>query len=156
MNVRTKLLIAALGLAAALTMRPGAALAAEKKAIDARLTLSQAGFCDGSVRTRLEPGTYDVHVATSADGSVRATLSQGGVRKGETRAIAAPGSNEILIGLLLPAIQVPAVHASALKAPAIQLPGAQKKGPTPTPNGVPNPAQQGAGTQGSMGTQSSK
>lgn len=153
MNARTKSVIGVLGIAAAFAAHPGATFAAgEKSGGDARLSLSQAGFCDGSVRSRLEPGTYDVHFATSADGSVRATLSQGGVRKCETRAIAAPGSNEVLIGLLLPAVQLPAVQVSGAKAPAIQLPGAPNK----TPTAAPRPGQQGPITQGTMGTQSSK
>ncbi|MBK9063363.1 MAG: hypothetical protein IPL89_09240 [Acidobacteria bacterium] len=153
MKARTKFLIAVIGLAALFTARPGATFSlVEKSGFDARLTVSQAGFCDGSVRTRIEPGAYDVHVSTFADGSVRATLSQGGVRKGETRAIASPGSNEVLIGLLLPAVRLPAVQASAAKAPAIQLPGVQNK----TPTAAPKPGLQGPGTQGTMGTQSSR
>ena len=40
-----------------------------------------------------------------ADGAIIAILSQNGVQKGQTRAFAAPGSNQILIGLLLPAVQ---------------------------------------------------
>jgi hypothetical protein len=151
MKAHTKFLIAIVGLAVLVTARPGATFTlVEKSGFDARLTLSQAGFCDGSVRTRLEPGTYDVRVSTFADGSVRAILSQGGVRKGETRVIAAPGANQILIGLLLPAVQVTAVQVPAVQAPAGQLPGIQKKGTTP------NPGQQGPGTQGGMGQQSSK
>jgi hypothetical protein len=119
MKVRTKLPLAVLGLAALFTARPGATFTLlEKSGFNAHMTLSQTGFCDGSVRTRLEPGAYDVRVSTFADGSVRAILSQGGVRKGETRAVSAPGTNEVLIGLLLPAVQVPAVQLPAVQRPA--------------------------------------
>ncbi|HTS01616.1 MAG TPA: hypothetical protein VMN04_03775 [Thermoanaerobaculia bacterium] len=114
MNVRTKFLVGALGAAALLTARPGATFTlVEKNSFDAHLTLSQAAFCDGSVRTRLEPGAYDVHVSTMGDGSVRGVVIQGGIRKGETRVVSQPGSNQILIGLLLPAVQVPAVQKQA-------------------------------------------
>ncbi len=119
MRLRTRFLVAALGLAAFFTARPGAPFVLlEKSGFNAHMTLSQAGFCDGSVRTRLEPGAYDVRVSTFADGSVHAILSQGGVRKGETRAVSAPGTNEVLIGLLLPAVQVPAVQLPAVQRPA--------------------------------------
>ena len=111
MKVRTKLPLAVLGLAALFTARPGATFTlVEKSGFNAHMTLSQTGFCDGSVRTRLEPGAYDVRVSTFADGSVHAVLSQGGIRKGETRAVSAPGTNEVLIGLLLPAINLPAIN----------------------------------------------
>ncbi len=119
MKVRTKFLAAVLGLAALFTARPGATFTmVEKSGFNAHMTLSQTGFCDGSVRTRLEPGAYDVRVSTFADGSVHAVLSQRGIQKGETRAVRGPGNNEVLIGLLLPAVQVPAVQLPAIQKPA--------------------------------------
>jgi hypothetical protein len=106
MKIRRTLAVAALLTTALFTARPGAPFTLiEKNSFEATLTLSQAGFCDGSVRTPLQPGTYDVHGSRQADGAIIAVLFQGGVRKGETRAFAAPGSNQILIGLLLPAVQ---------------------------------------------------
>jgi len=128
MNVRTKFLIAVLGSAALLAARPGATFTlVERNGVDAHMTLSQAAFCDGSARTRLEPGAYDLRVSTFADGSVRAVFFQGGVRKGETRAIHAPGSNQILIGLLVPAVQKAREAAAppAHKAPDT-VPGSSK------------------------------
>ena len=54
MNIRRNFLIALLGAATLLTARPGATFTMiEKNAVDAHMTLSQAAFCDGSVRTRL-------------------------------------------------------------------------------------------------------
>ena len=106
MRIRRNLAIAALVTTALLTARPGAPFTlVEKNSFQATLTLSQAGLCDGSARTRLEPGMYDVHGSKQADGAIIAILSQSGVQKGETRAFTAPGSNQILIGLLLPAVQ---------------------------------------------------
>ena len=46
-----------------------------------------------------------MHGSKHADGSIIAILSENGVPKGQTRAFAAPGSNQILIGLLVPAVQ---------------------------------------------------
>lgn len=114
MKIRRNLAVAALVTTALFTARPGAPFTlVEKNSFQATLTLSQAALCDGSVRTRLEPGAYDVHGSKQADGAIIAVLFQGGVRKGETRAFSAPGSNQILIGLLLPAVQVPAVQKQA-------------------------------------------
>ena len=109
--------------------------------VGAHLKLSQVAFCDGSVRTRLEPGEYDLQITTLADGSARAVFFHGGDKKCETRAVSTPGTKEILIGLLLPAVQkeLPAVQKTL---PAVQqtLPAVQR-----------NPAAGGApmGSQGS-------
>ena len=106
MNVRRGIAATALLATALLTARPGAPFTlVEKNSFQGNITLAQAGFCDGSVRTRLEPGAYDIHFSKQADGAIIAVLFQGGVRKGETRAFSTPGSNQILIGLLLPAVQ---------------------------------------------------
>ncbi len=119
MNVRRGIAATALVAATLLTARPGATFTlVEKNSFEGNITLAQAAFCDGSVRTRLEPGRYDLHFTKQADGSIIVVCFQGGVRKGETRGFAGPG-NEILIGLLLPAVQKPA-------APAGQ-PGATQK-----------------------------
>jgi hypothetical protein len=116
MKTRTKFLAGFLGLAALVAARPGATFTlVEKNSFDAHLTLSQAAFCDGSVRTRLEPGAYDAHVSTLADGSVHAILLQGNVRKGETRAVSAPGTNSVLIALLVPAVQKGNVELPAVQ-----------------------------------------
>lgn len=106
MNVRRGIATTALVATALLTARPGATFTlVEKNNFEATLTLSQAGFCDGSVRTPLAPGTYDVRGTKRADGAIIAVLYQGNVRKGETRGFVAPGTNQVLIGLLLPAVQ---------------------------------------------------
>ncbi len=98
-------LAAALVVATFVTALPAAAFTLVENQPAATLTLNQAGFCDGSVRTRIEPGRYEVFLQKNADGSIIAVLKQGNVEKGKTRAFTAPGSNEILIGLLLPAVQ---------------------------------------------------
>ncbi len=105
MKIRNGLAAAALVVTLLVTALPGAAFTLVENQPVATLTLNQAGFCDGSVRTRIEPGRYDVFVRKNADGSIIAVLKQGNVERGQTRAFTAPGSNEILIGLLLPAVQ---------------------------------------------------
>jgi hypothetical protein len=106
MNVRRGIAATALLATTLLTARPGTPFTlVEKNSFEGNITLAQAGFCDGSVRTHLAPGAYDIHFSKQTDGAIIAVLFQGGVRKGETRAFQAPGSNEILIGLLLPAVQ---------------------------------------------------
>lgn len=145
MNLRTKLLMAALGTTGLLVARPGFPLTTVEKS-EAQLTLSQTAFCDGSVRTQLAPGSYDVRVSKNASGAMIAILSQGGARKGETRAITAPGTNQILIGLLLPAVQK--VREAAVPPPAGPpmggKPGSGQPGTMP-----------GGGHTGTMGTQKS-
>lgn len=111
MKTRTKVLTALLGLAALVAALPGATFTLVERT--ATLTLAQAAFCDGSVRTPLQPGTYDVKLSKTGDGSFHAVLMQGGARRGETRAITAPGTDQILIGLLLPAVQKAAVQSPA-------------------------------------------
>jgi hypothetical protein len=55
--------------------------------LDLQVTFTQPVLADGSVK--LAPGTYDVHVTTSADGAVHADFLQGGVKRGEARGIIA-------------------------------------------------------------------
>jgi hypothetical protein len=126
MRTRTKVLTALLGLSALVAALPGATFTLVEKS--ATLTLSQVAFCDGSVRTQLQPGTYDVKLTKADEGSFHATLLQGGVRKGETRAINAPGSDQILIGLLLPAVQKVREAAAPPAQPAgVAAPGTKIK-----------------------------
>lgn len=105
MNIRKGIAAVTLVATALLAAGPGASFTLVEGQPVATLTLNQAAFCDGSVRTRLEPGRYDVQFQRNADGSVIAILKHGNAEKGRTRALTAPGSNEILIGLLLPAVQ---------------------------------------------------
>lgn len=157
MNARLPHLSAILALTLSLMAPPArAALFDDRAVLDVKVSLSQPVLCDGSVR--LAPGLYDVHLMTSANGTVHATFFQRGVRKGEARGIIAvrkaggertqtfsslgfhsaspsafrqdgqklsleignPGTNQILIGLLLPAVKTGLADGSAPNATKIQ------------------------------------
>ena len=77
--------IALVVLSAALPVR--ASLFDSRAFVDVKVTLTQPALCDGSVK--LAPGSYDVHLTTTADGSVQAVFFQGGVKRGEARGIIA-------------------------------------------------------------------
>jgi hypothetical protein len=106
------------------------------------IAIDRAMMCDGS--HKLPAGRYDVEVSSFGDGSVRAKFMQGGaeqctavgrLRRGapnvnaqqfhfeprgrqEILEIGSPGMDQVLIGLLLPAVQLPAVQAPGTKAGA--------------------------------------
>jgi hypothetical protein len=88
MNVRVKLFSAVLAPVFLLVARPAtAALFDAFHPLDLQVKLTQPALADGNVR--LAPGTYDVHVTTSADGAVLAGFFQGGAKRGEARGIIA-------------------------------------------------------------------
>jgi hypothetical protein len=144
MNTRARFLPTAFAAAILLVVGPARAALFDfdaRSALDLQVTLSRPALADRGAK--LAPGVYDVHVTTSADGSVHADFFQQGVKRGEARGIiavrkaggerthtfqslgfsrtspstfrpegqklsfevGAPGSNQILIGLLLPAVQ---------------------------------------------------
>lgn len=86
MNARRKFLSAVLAAALVLVARPGRAGDA-RSYLELKVKLTQPALADGSVK--LAPGTYDVQVTRSADGSVRAGFFQGGMKRGEARGIIA-------------------------------------------------------------------